>query len=134
MGLPENKQLMQAIFAGLAVGNGKLFIESLAEDVSWTICGTTPWSKTYCGKQSVRTELLRPLFDQFADQYTAKAVRIIAEDDFVVVEYRGRVTTKANKPYNNTYCWVCRIADGKLTELTEYLDTQLVVETLAPPS
>lgn len=28
--------------------------------------------------------------------------------------------------YNNTYCWICRVADGKLRELTERLDTEPV--------
>ncbi len=133
MSAAENKQLLQTIFAELSVGNGKPFIDSLADDFCWTITGTTAWSKTYRGKQSVRTELLRPLFAQFADQYTNKLHRIIAEGDFVVVECRGHVTTKLGKPYNNTYCWVCRVAEGKLKELTEYLDTQLVATALQPP-
>lgn len=78
-------------------------------------------------------DLLRPLFAQFADQYTNTAHRFIAEGEFVVVECRGRVTTKAGKPYNNVYCWVCRIADGKLRELTEYMDTELVARALGSP-
>jgi hypothetical protein len=48
----------------------------------------------------------------------------------VVVECRGHVTTKSGKPYNNTYCYVCRFADGKLKELTDYLDTELVTASL----
>ena len=126
----ENKQLMQRIFDELSKGNGSLFIDSLADDVVWTITGTTKWSKTYQGKQAVLTELMKPLFSLFADQYTVTAHRFIAEDDYVVVECRGRVTTKAGIPYNNTYCWVCRIADGKLQELTEYMDTALAVTAL----
>jgi ketosteroid isomerase-like protein len=51
----------------------------------------------------------------------------------VVVESRGRVTTKTGKPYNNTYCWVCRLTDGRLRSLTEYMDTQLLSEVLAAP-
>ncbi len=133
MSAAENKRLFQAIFAGLSVGDGKLFIDSLADDFCWTITGTTAWSKTYRGKQAVRGELLRPLFAQFADQYTNQLRRIIAEDDFVVVEFQGRVTTKSGKPYNNTYCWICRVADGKLKELTEYLDTALVDHALEAP-
>ena len=133
MSAAENKRLLQTIFDQLSVGNGKPFIDSLADDFCWTITGTTAWSKTYRGKQSVRTELLRPLFAQFADQYINKLHRIIAEDDLVVVECHGRVTTKSGKPYNNRYCWVCRVADGKLKELTEYLDTELVATALQPP-
>lgn len=130
MSTTENKQLMQHIFSELSKGNGKPFVESLADDFCWTITGTTEWSKTYHGKQTVLTELLHPLFSQFENQYTNTAHRFIAEDDYVVVECRGNVTTKAGIPYNNRYCWVCRIAEGKLQELTEYLDTELVAAAL----
>ena len=130
MSATENKQLLQNICSELSKGNGKPFVESLADDFCWTIIGSTKWSGTYRGKQAVLSELLRPLFAQFADQYTNTAHRFIAEDDFVVVECRGRVTTKSGAPYNNTYCWICRVADGKLQELTEYLDTELVKAAL----
>jgi len=130
MSAVENKQLMQQIFSELSKGNGKPFIESMADDFCWTITGTTKWSKTYHGKQAVLTELLQPLFSQFENQYTNTAHRFIAENDYVVVECRGHVTTKAGIPYNNTYCYVCRLAKGKLQELTEYLDTELVTATL----
>jgi ketosteroid isomerase-like protein len=126
----ENKQLLQNIFSELSKGNGAPFVESLADDICWTIIGSTKFSGTYRGKQAVLNELLRPLFAQFADQYTNTAHRFIAEDDYVVVECRGRVTTKSGAPYNNTYCWVCLVADGKLQELTEYLDTELVTAAL----
>lgn len=130
MSAAENKQLMQNIFSELSKGNGVPFVESLADDICWTIIGSTKFSGTYRGKQAVLNELLRPLFARFADQYTNTAHRFIAEDDYVVVECRGRVTTKSGAPYNNTYCWVCRVADGKLQELTEYLDTELVTAAL----
>ena len=130
MGAAENKQLLQNIFSELSKGNGKPFVESLADDICWTIIGSTKWSGTYRGKQAVLNELLKPLFAQFADQYTNIAHRFIAEDDYVVVECRGRVTAKSGAPYNNTYCWICRVADGKLQELTEYLDTELVTAAL----
>jgi ketosteroid isomerase-like protein len=130
MSAAENKQLMQNIFSELAKGDGRPFVEAMADDFCWTVTGSTKWSRTYRGKQAVLDELLRPLTSQFADQYTNTAHRFIAEDDYVVVECRGRVTTKAGTPYNNTYCFVCRIAGGKLRELTEYLDTELVTAAL----
>jgi len=133
VGAAENKQLMQDIFAEMAKGNGKLFVDSMADDFRWTIAGATKWSRTYEGKQTVLSKLLRPLFSQFADTYTATANRFIAEGDYVVVEFRGRATTKAGKPYNNNYCCIYRIADGKLQELTEYLDTELVTAVLQDP-
>lgn len=81
-----NKQLMQDIFSELSKGNSRPFVESLADDVSWTIAGTTKWSKTFQGRQAVLTDLLGPLTSQFAVPYTATAHRIIAEGDHVVTE------------------------------------------------
>ena len=129
----ENKHLLQYIFAELAKGNGKPFVDSLAEDFCWTIPGTTKWSRSYRGKRVVLDELMKPLFGKFADRYTNTAHRFIAEGEHVVVECRGRVTTKSGKPYNNTYCWVCRVADGQLHEVMEYLDTELLTTALGDP-
>lgn len=130
MNTVQNKQLLQDAFAELAKGNGSLFVDLMADDFCWTIIGTTEWSRTYRGKRAVLDELIRPLFAQFQDQYTNTARRILAEDDYAVVECRGRVTTKAGKPYNNEYCYVIRMAGGKMRELTEYLDTELVATVL----
>lgn len=133
MSAARNKQLMEAIFSELSSGNTKPFRDAMADDFRWTVTGSTRWSGTYRGKHAVLSELFAPLFAQFAGRYTNTADRFIAEGDHVVVECRGRVTTKAGTPYNNTYCYVCRLADGKLRELTEYFDTQLVATALAPP-
>ena len=51
---------------------------------------------------------------------------IIAEGDRVVVRGRGEFRTKAGKDYNNSYCFVLRLEEGRLVELREYLDTALV--------
>jgi enamine deaminase RidA (YjgF/YER057c/UK114 family) len=133
MGAEDNKRIMQNVFSELSKGNSQPFLESLAEDIRWTITGTTPWSKTYQGIQSVRTDLLTPLFSQFATRYTATAHRIIAEGDHVVVEGRGCVTTNAGLPYHNTYCWIYRLDGGQIKEITEYLDTELIAAVLDSP-
>jgi uncharacterized protein len=129
----ENKQLLQQAFAELSKGNSRPFVDLWADDFCWTVTGDTKWSKTYRGKRLVLQELMGPLFSNFATQYTNTAHRFIAEGDYVAVECRGQVTTKTGKPYNNAYCYVCRLEDGKLKELTEYLDTALAIAVLKDP-
>jgi ketosteroid isomerase-like protein len=124
---------MEAVFAELSRGNGEPFMDTLADDIRWTVTGRTAWSRTYEGKRAVVDELMRPLFAQFAGRYRNTATRVIADDEHVVIECRGEVTTKSGKPYNQVYCYVCRMADGKVRDLTEYLDTELVNEALGPP-
>jgi hypothetical protein len=50
-----------------------------------------------------------------------------------VVEARGHVITKSGVPFDNTYCYVFRLAAGAVHEVTEYCDTQLVVTALKSP-
>jgi hypothetical protein len=129
----DNKGRMQEAFDALATGDGAPFFDLFAEDAKWTRPGSTAWSGVYDGRETIRTKLMKPLFAQFATRYTNEATRIIADGEFVVVECKGRVTTKSGKPYNNEYCYVCRMRDGKIIELREYLDTALVENALAPP-
>jgi ketosteroid isomerase-like protein len=129
----DNRQLMRTIFDGLARGDARPFLDSLDESAVWRLTGTNAWSGVYTGKTAIRRDLLTPLFAQFADQYVSVADAIIAEGDTVVVECRGKVTTKTGKRYDNTYCWVCRLKDGKIVSLTEYMDTELVATALGAP-
>jgi uncharacterized protein len=129
----DNKALMQHIFAELAQGNVRAFAEAMADDFCWTIAGTSNWSGTWRGKEAVLDQLMKPLFARFADTYTCRARRMIAEGDYVVVEALGKVTTRSGKSYNNSYCYVCRLLGGKLAEVTEYMDTEMAAAVLGPP-
>ena len=130
MSATENKQLMQEIFAAMAEGNSRPLVDAMAADFCWTVSGTTRWSKTYAGKQAVLTELFGTLRSRIAGHIRTVGDCFIAEDDLVVVEAHGNNTTIAGKPYNNRYCFVFRLSGGKLTEVTEYMDTELVTTTL----
>jgi len=126
----ENKQLMQNLFAELGKGNSRPFVESMADEFSWTVTGTTKWSRTFAGKQAVLTELFGALRTKLNVPITTIAHRFIADEDYVAVEARGKNTTTDGKPYNNRYCFVFRLSGGKLQEVTEYLDTELVTSAL----
>ena len=47
------------------------------------------------------------------------------------MEARGETTTTAGVPYNNEYCFVYRLENGAIKEVTEYMDTELVTSALA---
>jgi uncharacterized protein len=126
----DNKQLLQRIFASLAECDSRPFADAMAEDFRWTVTGSTTWSRTYEGKQAVLSELLAPLRARIKDRLRTRAQRIIADGDYVAVEARGENTTTAGKPYNNRYCFVFRVSAGRLKEVTEYCDTELVTSAL----
>ncbi len=126
MGAAENKQLIRDMFAELSKGNAQAFLGNMADNVRFTIIGTTKFSGTFNGKQEIVNKVLTPLTSQLEGGLTITVDNLIAEGDHVVMQGRGKSTTKAGKSYNNTYCQVFRIANGKVQEITEYLDTELV--------
>jgi len=130
MDTASNRQLVQDIFAELALGNSRPLVESMADDFCWTVTGSNRWSGMYKGKQAVLEGIMAQLRSRIEGRIKIIAHRFIAEGDIVVVEARGDNKTKAGKPYNNSYCFVIRLADGKLKEIIEYMDTELVTATM----
>src|SRR5262249_40657185 len=134
MSAAENKRLAQEIFAELAKGNPKALVDIMDDKFRWRISGDSQWSRTFHGKQAVITDLFGLLGRKFANRPRIIPHRFIAEDDLVVVEARGDNVSKTGAPYNNSYCFVLRMAGGKLQEITEYMDTDLAMTALGAPS
>jgi ketosteroid isomerase-like protein len=114
------------MFAELSKGNGDAFLSALADDVNFTIIGSTKYSGTFKGKQELINKLLAPLNAQVEGGMTITPDNLIADGDFVAMQARGKALSKNGRRYDNTYCHVFRFANGKVQEVTEYLDTELV--------
>jgi uncharacterized protein len=125
MSAAENKQVVQTMYAELAKGHLWKYLAPLADDVRFSLIGATRFSGTFTGKTTYE-KLLRDLTPLFDGRAILTPINFVAEDDHVVVELRGKSTTATGKPYNNTYCIVFRFANGKVQEIMEYLDTELV--------
>ena len=126
MSIAENKRIVQAFYDAANRGDTEGFLGKLADDVTWTNIGSTKYSGTYIGKSDLTARLLGPLFGQLKSGIAATIHNLIAEADFVVVQLSGQSETKDGRPYNNTYCHVFRMRDGKIGEVAEYFDTELV--------
>ena len=134
MNAAENKKIVEHIFNELGNGNSAPLLASLADDFRFVVTGTSKWARSYDGKATVLAELFAPLRTKIEGPIRSVPVRFIAEGDFVVVEARGRNTTKEGKAYNNVYCNVLRVEGGKLKEWTEYADSALVNAVLGDPA
>lgn len=127
MGAAENKQLIENMFAELSKGNAEAFLGNMTDTIRFTIIGTTKFSGTFNGKQELISKVLAPLTSQLeGGLLTITPENFIADGDYVAMQARGKSTTKTGKSYNNTYCQVFRLANSKVQEIVEYLDTELV--------
>ena len=126
MGTAENKELIRNMFAELSKGNPEAYLNAVADDVQYTIIGTTKYSSLYDGKQEVIARLLGPLGAQLEGHIEITPINFIADGEYVAMQAKGKAMSKNGVAYNNTYCHVFRIVGGKIKEITEYLDTELV--------
>jgi ketosteroid isomerase-like protein len=125
MSAAENKEIVRKMGQGGLDG----MLATLADDVRWTIIGTTKFSGTYNGKKDVVDRLIKPLFAQLETPGSNATDNVIAEGDYVVLQSRGTGRkAKSGKSYNNTYCIVYKLANGKIQEIMEYCDTELITD------
>ena len=95
-------------------GNPQPLVDALADDVKWTIIGSTELSGVY----------------RLASPVTFTFERFIADGEYVVMQARGQATAVTGLAYDNTYCIVARIVDGRIREMTDYVDTELITRAL----
>ncbi|MGH6787278.1 MAG: nuclear transport factor 2 family protein [Novosphingobium sp.] len=135
MTVDQNKQIIARAMDAMAQGDTAPFGALMHPDFVWTATGTNSWAGEFKGLETVRRELLGPLFANFTSKYVNRAINILGDDDFVVVEARAHAMTKSGKPYDQAYCFVIRMREGKMMSLIEYMDTELIADVLeARPS
>jgi ketosteroid isomerase-like protein len=109
-----------------AGGDDKAFWRLLAEDVDYSVIGTTPVSGTYAGRRAFFEGALWPMGALLAQGTRPLEYDLIAEGHRVVLLWRGEGVMNNGAPYHQSYCWVMELRDGLITRLRAYLDTELV--------
>lgn len=130
MSTTANKRLIESFYETANRGDIDACLDMLAPEVIWTNTGSTRFSGRYEGKEVVVRELIGPLFGELANGIRSTIDRLIADGDYVVALVQGEARTHDGRPYDNTYCHVFRIVDGRITEVVEYLDSALTNDVL----
>ena len=132
MSTAANKKLVQQGFDDSANRSGTTFADNLADDASWIVTGQYSWSHEFRGREAILDGLMGHFRSFFAVRPRTVAFNFIADGDFVAVEARGDNVTKAGLRYDNQYCMVFRIENGKIKQIKEYCDSTLVERVLGP--
>ena len=125
-----NRALIAKAFAGLERGDPSDFLPLFAEDIEWRVMGSSVWSKHERGLADVERKLVGPLLARISGPYRNIPELILADGDHVVVLARGDAETVEGGRYDNDYCFVFRMAGGRIVEVREYLDTILADRAL----
>jgi hypothetical protein len=97
-----------------------------------TVTGQYSWSQTFHGKEAVLRDLYGYVRSLLKENSRTVPFRFIADDEWVVMEARGEMETKAGARYDNHYCMVYRIEGGRIREIREYQDSTLCERVLGP--
>ena len=125
MSSESNKQIVPSAYAALNAGDSAGYFNRMADDVCVTYFGSHRFSRTFRGKDDIMKNFVPPLRERLEGSIKLHVTNAIAEGGQVVVEAQGEARTKDGRDYNNLYCIVLKLKDGKITEIREYMDTDL---------
>jgi ketosteroid isomerase-like protein len=128
--MPTNRDLITGVFYATSQGDYGPYISAMDDAIQYRVVGSNSWSRLYDGKAAFIAELARPLMSRLQPGGSMRAVRILADGDHVVVEARGANRTQSGEAYENSFCFVIRMGEGRIIEMTEYADTELVTRAL----
>jgi ketosteroid isomerase-like protein len=120
------RTLIGDFYAALQKGDRSRLLELLAPDAVWIPPVSAPIPRTE-GAEAITDALggqvVRDMFD-LSQPFGLEIRRVLADDDVAVVQQRITATAKATGlPYDNQYCWVYEVRDGRIVLMEEYADT-----------
>jgi ketosteroid isomerase-like protein len=130
MNAKQNKLMMEGIFEAVGRGDRSAYEDALHDDVVMQVMGSSSWSQTVRGKANVLDVFFRHVSSRLSRRNPTKPFRFLADEDWVVIEAKGDMIAVDGRPYQNDYCLLYRIADDKIVEMKEYMDTILCEDRL----
>ena len=123
---------MREIMSAMEQGRVGPLLDAMHDDVVWHWRGAAQWSRSFTGRQVVIDVLFGGATDSLGAGSSVTLHHVHADGEVAVVEHTGHNELPDGRSYDNNYCWVVRFDAGRIVEVREYMDTQLVTETFGP--
>lgn len=125
METPES--VVPEYFKLMGAGDARGAFALMATPFSYRVMGTTPISHDAHSMRELAQNILQPFTSRLVDgQFEFIPDEYLPSGDRVVVLARSKATGVTGLPYENEYAIIFRVADGRITEIREYLDTALI--------
>jgi uncharacterized protein len=109
------------------------FLSALADDLCWTVTGSSPIAGTYTGKAAYIQGVYQRLDSRLARWPVPRVQRIAVDDDWAVVFFRGvDGLGRRGEDYSQDFTWWMRVAGGQIREVIGFYDSEKVSALLAP--
>ncbi|MEM7291366.1 MAG: nuclear transport factor 2 family protein [Pseudomonadota bacterium] len=126
MATKDSKHLVHEAFRSWENGDSGPFFDLIADDVVWTVIGTTQVSGVYHSKQELIDKAFGPLLTRLDGKLTTTFVDLACEGEKIFLRFKSTGVTKSGIRYDQCYCWAMVMRDSRITEIVAYLDTDLL--------
>lgn len=120
-----NKQIVADAFLRWAQGTGSVF-DLLADDVTWTVTGSSAAAGTYTSRMDFLRDAVRPISIRLSTPIVPTVRSIVADDDWVVVLWQGDALANDGVDYRNVYSWHLRLDENAIVEAIAFLDGSVI--------
>jgi ketosteroid isomerase-like protein len=125
----KTREVVEKAVDGINSGDAEGFISCFSDDFEFWMPGTTPVSGSTKGIAEFGA-LVSKVADYLDELIKIKVTNFIVNGEWAASEATGHGVTKKGKDYNNNYCHIWRVQDGKITRFVEYNDTDLIMRVL----
>ena len=123
----KNKQITREFFEALSTGSDKYLDFYTDDSIIWT-AGNNSIGGTRTKKEIIN--FAQNILSAFPSGISFNITGMTAEEEKVAVEVSGEAIHASGQTYNNQYHFLLIIKGGKISELKEYMDTQLAAKIL----
>ena len=130
MSAEQNKEMVKATWTAFGKGDLKTAFANMADNVSWLIPGSIAGVS---GVKRGKDEILKFMGSVGAvmpEGMHSEITRAYADGDTVILEVTSKAKVSNGKSYENEYCFVFEVENGKIRRIREYTDTQKAKEIL----
>jgi uncharacterized protein len=131
MSVEGNKQLVSSTWQAFAKGDIKAAFANMSDDVSWLIPGNLPGLSGLRKGKAAILEFARSAAKTFPSGLQTQISRIYGDADTVILELTNRGKLANGRDYENEYCFVFEVEQGRIRRVREYVDTQKAKELMS---
>jgi ketosteroid isomerase-like protein len=120
-----NRETIRVAFEAWQDGTRPI-TDVFAPTMTWRIEGHSAASREYASTQQFVDEVLAPFGARFTggQPFRPVAIRgVYADGDTVIVLWDGHGVANDGQPYENSYAWFMRLAQGKVVDGTAFYDS-----------
>ena len=123
-----NEQLARVFFRKLSTGNLELVRPLFHKDAAWIVRAKgIPGAGIHKGRDHIIDDFLGPVRNLFEPGDPKIFVdRVFGKGPLVAVQSKSLGKMRNGKKYENNYAWILKFRNGKIIELSEYMDTYYV--------